>query len=101
MEGVKTTSSPQTPSVGVPLDQIKRFDGVLISNPILIYGYPTSLGLVGPLTRPLLRRGSSLERRKERRQLLLTLRSMAGTAAARSSKSKNRAYREVSFGNSS
>lgn len=59
VEGVKLTSFPRSPVVGVPPSQIKRFDDVLISNPVLIFGFPTNLGLSGPvfLARPLLRRG--------------------------------------------
>lgn len=47
--------------LGVGLDNVKRFDEVLVGNEVILFGYPTSLGLqpmaqIDPL-RPLLRKG--------------------------------------------
>lgn len=57
--------------VGVDLNNIKKFDAVLISNDIFIFGYPTSIGIKRipqiEYDRPLLRRGivAGLNRNKK------------------------------------
>ncbi len=57
------TVSMSTPSglLGVSIEAIKKYDDILVANEVLLFGYPTSLGIQGspqldPL-RPLLRRG--------------------------------------------
>jgi Trypsin-like peptidase domain len=53
--------SPDGGLLSVALDTIKKYDDVLVANDVLVFGYPTSLGIkespqLDPL-RPLLRRG--------------------------------------------
>lgn len=58
---VSKLNAPKTGFVGVSIAGLKKFDDVLISNDVLIFGYPTSIGLRQlpqlDYSRPLLRRG--------------------------------------------
>jgi S1-C subfamily serine protease len=59
--GVKVTSSSKTGFLTVDVKNVKTFDQVLTGNDVMVFGYPTSLGLqqspqLDPL-RPLLRKG--------------------------------------------
>jgi hypothetical protein len=61
MTGVAVRESARAGILGVGLDAITRFNDVLIGNEVILFGYPTSLGLqVMPQIdqqRPLLRKG--------------------------------------------
>lgn len=59
--GVTASESTKSGVVGANMDAIKKYDEVLIGNDVLLFGYPTSLGIRGtpqldPL-KPLLRKG--------------------------------------------
>jgi Trypsin-like peptidase domain len=59
--GVSALEVANSGILGVATDAVKRYDDVLIGNDVLLFGYPTSLGISGspqldPL-RPLLRKG--------------------------------------------
>lgn len=59
--GVTVRSNAPSGLLGVSVDAIKKYDDILVANEVLLFGYPTSLGIEGsrqldPL-RPLLRRG--------------------------------------------
>ena len=59
--GVTVSTSTASGLLGVSIDAIKKYDDILVANEVLLFGYPTSLGIQGsrqldPL-RPLLRRG--------------------------------------------
>jgi S1-C subfamily serine protease len=61
LPGVTVESSSKTGLLTVSLDTIKPFERVLVGNDVVVFGYPTSLGLeklpqIDP-TRPLLRKG--------------------------------------------
>ena len=59
--GIRLTSTPRAGLLLVSTDAAKRFDDVLVSNPVIIFGYPRSLGLQQTpqfdYDRPLLRSG--------------------------------------------
>jgi S1-C subfamily serine protease len=62
-------------TVGVALASVKRLDEVLIGNDVIVFGYPTSLGLqqlpqLDP-DRPLLRKGIVAGKNLQRRSLIL------------------------------
>jgi len=61
MRGVTVTNPPASGFVSVGLDLVKRFDDVLVSNEVIIFGYPSSIGVWNvpqiDYTRPLLRKG--------------------------------------------
>ena len=61
IDGVTLVSAAPLGIIGVGLDNVKRYDDVLVGNDVVLFGYPTSLGLkslpqLDPL-RPLLRKG--------------------------------------------
>jgi hypothetical protein len=61
LPGVTSQASVSNGIVGVGIKVIKKYDEVLVANEVLLFGYPTSLGIpespqLDPL-RPLLRRG--------------------------------------------
>jgi hypothetical protein len=59
--GVTLKEESSTGVVAVGLDSVKKFSQVLTGNEVVVFGYPTSLGLQNlpqlDLTRPLLRKG--------------------------------------------
>jgi hypothetical protein len=61
LNGITAQSVAPLGVVGVPIENVARFDEVLVSNNVFVFGYPTSLGLKAlpqfDLKRPLLRRG--------------------------------------------
>jgi hypothetical protein len=59
--GVTVRTNAPSGLLGVSIDAIRKYDDILVANEVLLFGYPTSLGIQGsrqldPL-RPLLRRG--------------------------------------------
>lgn len=61
LPGVTVRSSAPTGLLGTSMDTVKKYGDVLIANEVLLFGYPTSIGMqeypqLDPL-RPLLRRG--------------------------------------------
>jgi len=73
--GVVGKSMMTSPLIGVPPENIKRFDDVLVSNNVLIFGYPTSIGLkILPqldYARPLLRAGIVAGKNETNRTLVI------------------------------
>jgi len=61
LPGVAFQQSTASGLLGVSLDSVKKYDDVLVANDVIVFGYPTSLGLqqIPQLDRlrPLLRRG--------------------------------------------
>jgi hypothetical protein len=61
--------------VGVSIENVKTFDQVLIGNDVLVFGYPTSLGLQAQpqldLHRPLLRKGIVAGQNLQRKSIVL------------------------------
>jgi hypothetical protein len=61
LSGVTAPSLAASGLLGVATESIKKYDEVLIANDVLLFGYPTSLGIQESpqldLQRPLLRRG--------------------------------------------
>lgn len=61
LRGVTAPTASASGVLGVAMEAIKKFDDVLIANEVLLFGYPTSLGIEGTQQldpqRPLLRRG--------------------------------------------
>ena len=73
--GVQMVSAAPSGLVGVGLDSVKKYDEVLIANDILVFGYPTSLGLKNipqlDYSRPLLRTGIIAGKNDSLRSLIL------------------------------
>ena len=61
IKGVKPTQLTKLGILSVPISNIKRFDEVLVSNDIYVFGYPSSIGLKEipqlDYKKPLLRKG--------------------------------------------
>ena len=75
ISGVTVTEKAGTGIVGADLETVKKFDEVLIANSIIVFGYPTSLGLkeipqLDPL-RPLLRGGIVAGTHPEKKLLII------------------------------
>jgi hypothetical protein len=73
--GVTSREMATSGLLGVGLEAIKKYDDVLESNEVLVFGYPTSIGIqelpqLDPL-RPLLRRGIVAGRNPKTRSLVL------------------------------
>jgi len=73
LPGGTLVSVPRLPVPGVSPQLIKRFDEVLISNDVLIFGYPTSLGLAPQLdhARPLLRSGIVAGKNEQNKTIII------------------------------
>jgi hypothetical protein len=73
--GVIVSKMSKLGIVGVSLDHIKTFDQVLIGNDVIVFGYPTSLGLQAKpqfdLHRPLLRKGIVAGQNLQSRSIVL------------------------------
>jgi hypothetical protein len=82
--GVNILQTAKQGSVGVALDAIKKFDQVLIGNDVLMYGYPTSIGLANlPQIipdRPLLRKGIVAGKNFQQHTLILDCPSYQGNS---------------------
>jgi hypothetical protein len=72
---ITATESAESGIVGVSLENVKKFDHVLIANNVIVFGYPTSLGLenvpqLNPI-RPLLCRGIVAGMDPDRKSLVI------------------------------
>jgi Trypsin-like peptidase domain len=82
--GVNILQIAKQGTVGVALNAIKKFDDVLIGNDVLMYGYPTSIGLatlpqIIP-DRPLLRKGIVAGKNFQQHTLILDCPSYQGNS---------------------
>jgi len=61
LDGVTINGPAGSPIVGVPLSHCKKYEDVLVSNEVFVFGYPNSLGNIKDkqidYARPLLRKG--------------------------------------------
>jgi hypothetical protein len=82
--GVNMLQIAKQGTVGVARDAIKKFDQVLIGNDVLMYGYPTSIGLANlPQIipdRPLLRKGIVAGKNFQKHTLILDCPSYQGNS---------------------
>jgi hypothetical protein len=75
LPGVARAGWSKAGIVGVSLAALRRFDDVLVSNEVFVFGYPTSIGLLPApqfdLMRPLLRKGIIAGLNVQNRSLVL------------------------------
>jgi len=91
--GLTLKEMAETGIVGVGFENIKKFDEVLVANSIVVFGYPTSLGLknipqLDPL-RPLLRNGIVAGANPEKKLIVIDCPLYPETAAALFLKSRS------------
>ena len=84
LPGVVFKEMAATGILGVPAENVKTFDQVLTGNEVILFGYPTSLGLkelpqLDPL-RPLLRKGLVAGQNPQKRSIVLDCPSYPGNS---------------------
>lgn len=84
VDGVYFKESSPNGVLGVSVDSVKPFDAVLIANDVIVFGYPSSLGLqqipqFDP-SRPLLRRGIVAEKIPQTRSIIIDCPSYPGNS---------------------
>ena len=82
--GVILTEQAKGGLLGVVVDSVKRFDQVLTGNEVMVFGYPTSLGLQQlpqiDVHRPLLRKGIVAGTNPQKRSIVLDCPSYPGNS---------------------
>jgi hypothetical protein len=82
--GVTGSTTTKSGVLGVAMDAIKKYDEVLVANEVLLFGYPTSLGIEGTPQldpqRPLLRRGIVAGLNPNRKSIIIDCPSYPGNS---------------------
>lgn len=75
IKGVQATQTAKLGIISVSVSSIKRFNEVLVSNDIYVFGYPSSIGLKETpqfdYKRPLLRRGTIAGKYEDKKTIIL------------------------------